>query len=293
MNGKNIVYHYTSLEGLIGIINSQKIWATDIMFLNDASEFKYSKDILYEEVKKLQENDSRFKQANNFDESLGHFFYKFLEENIEKLFPSEHFSFYVCSFSEEKDLLSQWRGYCKNGIGFSIGFSLDRLKENFKQASFSIKKCIYNKNKQTDLINDLLKNTSEKFISEIGSSADKKIAWDTKSKYLSVEFISEFIKLAPAFKNPHFIEEKEWRVIASLQTPGIITKLLRFRPGKTMIIPYVELFLPEEDGKLIIDEMVIGPTNDNSLSISSLNLLLMSKNVVCHKISSSTVPYRA
>ncbi|GAF99954.1 unnamed protein product, partial [marine sediment metagenome] len=48
MNNSKIVYHYTSLEGLIGIINSQRIWATDILYLNDASEFKYSKNILYE-----------------------------------------------------------------------------------------------------------------------------------------------------------------------------------------------------------------------------------------------------
>lgn len=291
MNDKKIVYHYTSLEGLIGIINSQRIWATDILYLNDASEFKYSKNILYEEVKKLRKKDPRFKRTNNLDDSLGHFFYEILEENIEKLFPSEHFSFYVCSFSEKKDLLSQWRGYCQNGTGFSIGFSLDRLKNNFEHANFAINKCIYDAKEQTTLINELLKKTSEKFISEIGGSADKKNAWDTKSKYLAVEFVSEFIKLAPAFKHPQFIEEKEWRVISSLQTPKV-SKLLRFRPGKTMIIPYVELFLPEEGGKLIIDEMVIGPTNDNSLSVSSLKLLLISKNVICRKISSSTVPYR-
>ncbi len=291
MNNDKIVYHYTSLEGLIAIINSQRIWATDILYLNDASEFKYSKNILYEEVKKLRKKDPRFKLTKNFDDSLGYFFYEILEENIEKLFPSEHFSFYLCSFSEEKDLLSQWRGYCQNGIGFSIGFSLDRLKDNFKQASFTISQCIYDKKEQIDLINGLLKKASAKFISEIRNSIDKKDAWDTKSKYLALEFISQFIKLAPAFKHPQFIEEKEWRVISSLQTPKV-TKLLRFRPGKTMIIPYVEFFLPVEDGKLMIDEIVIGPTNDNLLSVSSLKLLLMSKNVICRKISSSTIPYR-
>ncbi len=291
MNDDKIIYHYTSLEGLIGIINSQRIWATDILYLNDASEFKYSKAILYKKVKKLRETDPRFKLTKNLDDSLGHYFFEFLEENIEKLFPSEHFSFYVCSFSEEKDLLSQWRGYCQNGIGFSIGFSLDRLKNNFERASFTTTQCIYNKKEQTNLINGLVNKTTDKFISQIRSSIDKKTAWDAKAKYLAVEFVSEFIKLAPAFKHPQFIEEKEWRVISGLQTPKV-TRLLRFRPGKTMIIPYVEFSLPKEDGKLMIDEIVIGPTNDNLLSVSSLKLLLMSKNVICRKISSSTIPYR-
>jgi len=286
-----IVYHYTSLEGLLGIVNSRKIWATDILYLNDASEFKYSKDMLYEEIKKLQKRDQRFKLAEELDASLGYFFYKTLEDNIEKLFPSEHFGFYVCSFSEEKDLLSQWRGYGQNRIGCSIGFSLDRLKENFKQASFTISQCIYDKEEQRDSINKLLKKISDKFISEIGDSTDKKDAWDMKSRHLAVEFISEFIKLAPAFKHPQFKEEKEWRIISSLQMPNA-TKLLRFRPGKTMIIPYVEFFLPVEDDKLIIDEIVIGPTIDNLLSISALKLLLESKSAICRKIISSTIPYR-
>jgi hypothetical protein len=29
---------------------------------------------------------------------------------------------YIASFSEHKDVLSQWRGYCGKGNGYSIGF---------------------------------------------------------------------------------------------------------------------------------------------------------------------------
>jgi hypothetical protein len=33
------LYHYTSVDGLLGILRSKRIWATDIRFLNDRSEF--------------------------------------------------------------------------------------------------------------------------------------------------------------------------------------------------------------------------------------------------------------
>ena len=33
------LYHYTSMNGLIGIINSKKLRASDILFLNDEKEF--------------------------------------------------------------------------------------------------------------------------------------------------------------------------------------------------------------------------------------------------------------
>ena len=46
-----LIYHYTSINGLIGIIERKSIWATNILYLNDASELNYSKNILKEEIK--------------------------------------------------------------------------------------------------------------------------------------------------------------------------------------------------------------------------------------------------
>jgi hypothetical protein len=53
---------------------------------------------------------------------------------------------YVTSFSEERDQLSQWRGYCGNAAGFSIGFNLAKLKELLKRTpntDILLKKRIY------------------------------------------------------------------------------------------------------------------------------------------------------
>ena len=36
-----ILYHYTTAEGLRGIIEDKAIWASDYRFLNDATEFEY------------------------------------------------------------------------------------------------------------------------------------------------------------------------------------------------------------------------------------------------------------
>jgi hypothetical protein len=32
------LYHYTGLDGLVGIVTDRAIWATDARYLNDASE---------------------------------------------------------------------------------------------------------------------------------------------------------------------------------------------------------------------------------------------------------------
>jgi hypothetical protein len=113
---------------------------------------------------------------------------------------------------------------------------------------------------------------------------------------LSFNLIMEFIKLAPTFKHPKFHDEKEWRIIAELSPPSALPKkyneLYKFRPGQSMIVPYIEISLPMEGEKLIIDKIVVGPTHDPNLSKGSVEMLPRFKNVKFGEIECSTIPYR-
>jgi adenosylmethionine-8-amino-7-oxononanoate aminotransferase len=40
-----VLYHYTSQAGLLGIINSKVLWASNIFYLNDTTEFAYFVDL--------------------------------------------------------------------------------------------------------------------------------------------------------------------------------------------------------------------------------------------------------
>ena len=48
----HIIYHYTSPIGLVGIIEKKCMWATDLRYLNDASEFSYTVDLILKVVEK-------------------------------------------------------------------------------------------------------------------------------------------------------------------------------------------------------------------------------------------------
>lgn len=37
-----VLYHYTDQHGLLGILTSGRIWATDVLHLNDSSEVRYA-----------------------------------------------------------------------------------------------------------------------------------------------------------------------------------------------------------------------------------------------------------
>jgi hypothetical protein len=44
------ISHYTSEHGLVGIVRSQSLWATDFSALNDTTEFAYAMSAILEEV---------------------------------------------------------------------------------------------------------------------------------------------------------------------------------------------------------------------------------------------------
>lgn len=288
---EKIVFHYTTIQGLLGIINNKSIWATNTLYLNDASELHYAKDLLKQELTVFRGTHPEFLRAEKLDESLGHFFLETLEDNINALLPSQHMGFFVCSFSEDGDLLSQWRGYCGDGGGFSLGFRLSHLKTCAEKARFSIKKCIYDQDKQISEIRQLLANLAATFNREISYSNDKQQAWDEKGKQLLADFFLKFIKLAPFLKHPKFAEEKEWRIMVTLKTNIILPKM-KFRAGNTMVVPYLEMPLPLQGKNLDIDQIFVGPTSDRTLSATAVEMLLRTQGIDNSQVNCSTIPYR-
>src|SRR5579885_2670951 len=109
----DVLYHYTTQQGLLGIINAKEIWATHTQYLNDVREFLHAADIMREELSAMKEDrmldepsrDRLSEMANIVSVGL------------------ESINVCVCSFSESGDSLSQWRAYGGKASGFSIGFS--------------------------------------------------------------------------------------------------------------------------------------------------------------------------
>ncbi len=48
-----LLYHYTTQKGLLGILHERCIWATHIRYLNDASEFKHGVEMVAQSVLKI------------------------------------------------------------------------------------------------------------------------------------------------------------------------------------------------------------------------------------------------
>jgi hypothetical protein len=172
------LYHYTNAKGLVGILSNKRIWATNISFLNDKTEFTHTIQML----KSRLESSILLPYCN-----------KFLTELAEYT--------YVASFSAAGNLLSQWRGYCPIG-GFSIGFDLQKLrglsKELYSHGTLvELSECVYDENEKA--------TTLAEIISESELHAN------------DPDFLfGKISRIAPVFKDRSFCEEQEWRMVITL-----------------------------------------------------------------------------
>jgi len=257
------LYHYTSLDGLLGISSTKTLRATHIAHLNDSNELTLAVQLLEAAVRQrallpsLAPEDR--KCLGQLSEWLGH---RFLLEHL----------LFTCSFTEAGNLLSQWRAYCPPSAGVSLGFSAQELLDAADAQSFQLVKCIYNRELQTQLVNrwvDLVLATKD-------DKEDPPSSSHPSQSYYSHFRANEesFLQVAARMKHPGFSEEQEWRLVSKVGRnqldPG-----LKFRAGRTRLIPYIEFRPPLTDaGALSLRHVYIGPAQDHNISFSALAAFL-------------------
>ncbi len=112
-----IIYHYTDANGLRGILETGRLWLSDIFTLNDPSELRHG---IFWAAKILKKNGPK---------EFARFFEDFFksESNVNRA------NYFICSFSSRGNDLAQWRAYANNGRGYALGFDAKRLQMAFEK----------------------------------------------------------------------------------------------------------------------------------------------------------------
>lgn len=266
------LFHYTDQSGLLGIISSQSFWTTKITCLNDSSEyilaFKIAKNLL--EI---------FEKNSDYDRKKVHYL-------LEELNNSRN-NIYVGSFSENGDLLSQWRAYGSSNSGYAIGFSSEKLGEVARNHGFYLSKCIYDFEIQEKIIRELI--VKQLISGSFPDPAPYKYSMKT-GDYTDLDatvFWHELSLLAPLIKDKAFQEEQEWRLISG---STIYLQHTEFRKGVSFIIPYFPLHLSPINE--LISSIIISPTPHPEISQETLRMLLIKENFSHLNLPLSRVPFR-
>lgn len=295
-------FHYTSPDGLIGILKTRTFFFTDSQFLNDFREKvnineeldlfwkrnrrNYDRDFynLINRIRVTQYEDSGFSYIDNYSEK-----------------PCRYF---VLSLSMNGDSLSMWKYYTKtaNYNGYCIGLFSTALTDEWIDRTTGVAVIAsmveyYSESKQS-----IIWNVVERLYS-IWRSYERSPIIDEK---VIKEFTSWISVEALFFKDQCFEDEQETRYVAIVPTDklrdlqysykGNTYKMYDFRVVNGMLIPYIKMPFNDwnEDTCWAIDSIRIGPSGNAEQKAAGLKQFIHSLDYDFHEcdILKSTIPVR-
>lgn len=244
----DVLYHYTTSAGLLGILSSRALWTSNVLFLNDAEELLHASEGTVAAMSaKADELKARLDRGE--PEFPNRPLLAIMEGIIMRLKQLQEGGrlwgeVYVTCFCEDGDLLSQWRGYAGSD-GYALGFDVALLQpiESTAYMGMNLAQVKYGLTEAIDEITDLAESIDPGSGNHPGVQADH--------KFLTV------LRQLSQVKNPGFREEREWRLLNISDEK----RDLRFREGPSGLIPYkTHTFHPES-----LVSVTIGPGGNRSL----------------------------
>lgn len=295
-----LLYHYTSIEGFMGIFSkctkeNPKITmrATHSMYLNDPSEYKFGRSICKQLLLDVEEelgiseqerlSNRIYSPENILDQESRDYIYSTIPSTIDWGQP------YLFSLSENADSLPMWTTYAKNGQGLALGF--DRFDLQCHN-DLKIEECCYNvmtdqkymercnriKERWRSLYNDW------KNIENLQMSG---LILET----CQILFREEF----PYIKHHGYDYEHEVRCMAVKDNSKDYEDVILYRNSNNLIIPYIERHIKVD----CLKRIVLGPCADKEKVRASLLMFLKDKienllgmlNDKKFRIDYSDIPY--
>lgn len=250
-----IVYHYTTSDGLLGILESKKIRATAVEYLNDSKELTFAVDSASSFIR-----TSRDKLFPGVHAPLADLVLTGLTQRYES-------GVFVACFCTNGDRLSQWRGYADRGLGFALGFVGRRLTKlqlvnGADVLNVRFGRCSYTEKSLHASIEDWCNRTREKYDQmKLGTN---RMIQKLLPRILEAAASRMIGQYAPFVKHPQFQEEQEWRLVVD----GLIDggNVIKVRRGGAGLVPYVEIALTGVDGRLPLTRVIVGPSAQGELA---------------------------
>lgn len=276
----DIVYHYCSVETFLNIIRNHTLRMSDLCKSTDRLELKSLLDAIKGRIVE------RYQECNDFNESAIYGIdkkeaFSFLTDRvIEKIkSDTDQMLFGIC-FSENGDLLDQWREYADKGTGLAIGFETKWFNNLCENELFKFSKVTYGyKCENEKIVRHFADELYEEMIYAIVKADTNRIINDNMclSHLIQMNIYVESIFI----KREEYKNEKEWRLILNDESTfksydgwelyynwekcdgddiyRLIPKGMEFMTRNGKIIPFLDLKFNSAEKNIPIKKIVIGP----------------------------------
>lgn len=287
-----LLYHYTTTDGLLAIVRSKTIWATDLGYLNDSMELEHGLRQFLEMAQDLLSpvsvpSSATLSRLAGFEAST----------DLEELFRSrilvglrQQNVLGVTCFCENGDLLSQWRGY---GIsGYSVGFEPGTLRECVAEAALPLAPVVYGDAGVADSsASEVILDFLELYLPSLADLQNDPDDFEPTPE--QVRAAVAFLFLASQVKDEAFAGEREWRIADIAE---VTDSLVGFRVGNLGVTPYINLHIREQESELLlpIREVVLSPGPEQEVRVQAVKSLLLNHGYSLSDVAvrPSKIPYR-
>lgn len=322
------LFHYTGIDGLMGILRSHTIWATHAAFLNDTHEIiafrsmlspllrRAVTDGISERVQRNPKEEGLINRSGGKERVIADIS-SALDSGIYDILlgsrtESRLFEPYIASFCTpasvdiaQHGLLSQWRGYGTDG-GYAIVFDSSGLEALLREEHgrwryhLILTDAVYSSHKDAIVPEEFTEDM------EIISTAIKKFIGSGLQESELDDTFRPILHSALRYKHWGFYEEREVRIVAMptdvnrLDKGDALVNKEQKKPRRYfvrggMAIPFVELFegitsFPEKP--LPVSRIIVGPHKDQTRRRRALEIYL-NQHLPHIEVSASEIPYVA
>lgn len=274
--GNELIYHYCDASTFHSICTHKTIRLSDLFSMNDFLEIHWGYSI-WEKAATIALSEVGKEFLDKIDEII-HF------SGVKGLLLAS-------CFSQNGDVLSQWRAYADDGKGYSIGFSAN----NLIQLPVRPLKVLYDEKQQISETLTLIRAIYQ---------VEKEMGYTFENKFVQACLGLSF-DLA-AFKNPAFFEEQEVRLVHLLnfEESNNFLKLVdgdgfsfnqeykgqqvKFRMSQNIPIPFIDIDFSNNGNVNPVHSIIIGPKNDvRTTTISVFLETIGIGNVIVQKSKAS------
>lgn len=256
------LYHYTSMNTFISMLNSRELWLSNTGTMNDRKETIHFIEMIQKELKEYQRND---------------FFDKVYEQ-----IPG-HYKYAFC-LSTEKDDAAQWERYADSAKGVCIVFNVEELcKCLYGYSDFMFNKVFYNETVGESNYCKIVKNYFETGQIEIYKTEE--------------ELIRFLLYAGNLHKHNSFLHECEVRITTMNNTKQYGMEYALKELGN--VIKKVLILKPDIMGhkkstnfEKLIDKVIIGPRSQQNISILQEYMCSKGFHAMANNVIQSECPLR-
>jgi hypothetical protein len=274
-NISNTFYHFTTHEGIEGIIRNGGIRATYRKHMNDNKEFEYSKDIIYKAMANIENRSDLPKLAKDISKQV--------KQNLEIHFnDTAKMSSSFCScLTRSSDDKKQWKKYAEEGRGFALGFNLLQIltrqypKFQTNRPLIFCNPVIYDKTAQLNLVTDLM-IAGVKDLKNFADNCSQRSEDLTKLRdRITAAIFVDLFTISNFMKSETLSFEREMRLFYSTTDLTVSQLNVQYYKIDSISLPFVLMDMRDTKTKrLPLSEITIGPKASFDREKDFLNDLL-------------------